>query len=194
MEKMIQSKRNNKYLAIIWGLSIAVPVGLALLLFMPYRVEIGSSWVHLLPHLNAMLNSTTVVVLIVGFIFIRNKNIVHHKYSMLIAFSLGTLFLISYVLYHSAAPSTIFGDINGNGVLEKAEKLQVGISRPIYLVLLLSHILLATIVVPLVLMALYYALSNKITSHKRIVKFTLPIWLYVSVTGVIIYLLISPYY
>lgn len=191
---MLNTKQENKYLVIIWILSIVVPLAVAVLLFMPYRLKLGSNWVNLLPHLNAMLNTTTAVALLTGFVFIKNKKVAYHRYAMSIAFSLGTLFLISYILYHSAAPNTVFGDINGNNILEEEEVLQVGMARTVYLVILLSHILLAAIVVPLVLLAVYYALSNKITRHKKIVKYTFPIWMFVSVSGVIVYLLISPYY
>ena len=99
---------------------------------------------------------------------------------MMSAFLLGCVFLILYVIYHSNAPSTKFG---GEGTI-----------RYIYYFFLLSHVLLAFIVVPLVLSAIYFAISEKIERHKKVVKFTFPVWLYVSVSGVIVYLMISPYY
>lgn len=191
---MLSIKEENKYLILIWVLSIGVPVAVAVLLFMPYRLGLGSEWINLLPHLNAALNSTTAVVLMIGLVFIKSKKIEYHKYAMLIAFTLGSLFLLSYIIYHSSAPNTIFGDINGDGTLGEHELAELGIVRPIYLTILISHILLAAIVVPLVLLAVYFALNNKFVKHKRIVKFAFPVWLYVSVTGVIVYLLISPYY
>ena len=104
----------------------------------------------------------------------------YHRISMMSAFVLGSLFLVSYVIYHSMADSTTFG---GEGWI-----------RPVYYFLLLSHILLAIVVVPFVLFAFYFALTDKIEKHKKIVKYTFPIWLYVSVTGVLVYLMISPYY
>jgi len=117
-----------------------------------------------------------------------------HKKAMSTAFFLGVLFLISYILYHSTTSSTLFGDINHDGNLDEDEATLVGSLRLIYLLVLLSHILLAIIVVPFVLFAFYFALTEKIDKHKRIVRFTLPIWLYVSVSGVVVYLLIRPYY
>ncbi len=104
----------------------------------------------------------------------------YHKASMLAAFALGCLFLVGYIIYHSSVPSTSFG---GEGVI-----------RPIYYTLLISHILLAIVVVPFVLLALYHALRSNIDRHKRVVKIAYPVWLYVSISGVLVYLLISPYY
>lgn len=191
---MLASKKKSNYLVLIWVLSIAIPVVVSILLFMPAKVDVKSGWVSVLPHLNAILNSVTAVALIAGFIFIRKKQIAYHRLCMLIAFSLGSLFLISYVIYHASAPSTVFGDIDGNGMLDESELLQLGNSRVIYLIILLSHILLAIVVVPFVLLALFHAFNNRFDRHKKIVKYTLPIWLFVSISGVVVYLLISPYY
>ena len=99
---------------------------------------------------------------------------------MVSAFVLGALFLVSYVLYHGSAPSTSFG---GEGWI-----------RSLYYFVLLTHIILAAVVVPLVLVALYFALSDRIVQHKKLVKYAYPIWLYVSITGVLVYLMIRPYY
>ena len=99
---------------------------------------------------------------------------------MISAFVLGTLFLVSYVIYHSSVPSTSYG---GEGMV-----------KGIYYFFLLTHILLAAVVVPLVLTALYFAIKQQFDRHKRIVKWAYPIWLYVSITGVVVYLMISPYY
>jgi putative membrane protein len=145
--------------------------------------------------LNAVLNSLTACCLLVGFFFIKNKNIKMHRAVMTTAFVLSSLFLVSYVIYHfSPIASVKFGDVNHDKIVDEAEKLAVGTVRYIYLFILLTHILLAAIVVPLVLFAFYFALSNQIDRHKKMVKWTYPIWLYVAVTGVIVYLMISPYY
>jgi putative membrane protein len=115
-----------------------------------------------------------------GFYFIKIQRVSLHRATMLTAFILGCLFFVAYIVYHSAVPSTSFG---GEGTI-----------RVIYYFLLITHIILAAVVAPFVLLALYYALKKKIPQHKRIVKFTYPIWLYVSITGVLVYLLIRPYY
>jgi putative membrane protein len=169
----------KKYDGIIKILAIAIPLAVALLFGIRTKVDIGN-WTKFLPHLNAFLNSMTALLLIVGYTFIKKMNIRIHRLTMLAAFGLGSLFLVSYILYHLTNPSTPFG---GEGFV-----------KTIYYILLISHVLLAAIVVPFVLYAVYYGISNQIDKHKKVVKWTLPIWLYVSVSGVIVYLMISPYY
>lgn len=182
------------WMKVIVGLSIVIPVAVAVLLFMPYRLGPRADWVYLLPHLHGVLNSLTTVFLLVGVYFIKQKNINGHRLMMTSCFVLGCVFLISYVTYHSLAEHTVFGDLNNDGVLNDEEKLSHGASRWIYYALLISHIVLAAVVVPFVLFAFYFAWSNQFNKHKRIVKYTLPIWLYVSITGVLVYWMIKPYY
>ncbi len=191
---MIETKTENRHLLIIGVLSVVVPLLVAILIFMPAKLDLGSDWVLFLPHLNATLNSATTVALLLGLYFIKKKQIKYHRTAMFVAFALGAIFLISYVIYHASAPSTIFGDTNRDGILDEAERAVLGTSRSVYLVVLLSHIILATIVVPFVLLAIYYAVNDKIQSHRKIVKWTFPIWLYVSITGVVVYFMISAYY
>ena len=194
----MESVNNNKQKSLtkfIWVLSIAVPGLVAVLIFAPEKVDGAGDWVYILPHLNATFNSITTIVLLLGLYFIKKQNIVAHKSMMSIAFTLGSLFLVSYVIYHATADSTIYGDANGNGVLDDVEETSsLMFWRGFYLGLLLIHIVLAAVVVPFVLFAFYYALTDKIEKHKKIVKWTFPIWLIVSITGVIVYLMISPYY
>ena len=109
-------------------------------------------------------------------------------------FLLSSLFLLSYVTAHYFIPDTIFGDVNHNHVLEINEMQIVSGIRGIYLVILLSHIFLAVIVLPLILLSFYYALKDDRVKHKKITRFSYPIWLYVTVTGVIVYSMIAPYY
>jgi putative membrane protein len=179
---------------IILFLSIIIPLIVALLLFMPGKLAVSGDWNLYLPHINGSINTITSLVLLFGFIMIKRRNTDLHKKAMTTAFFLGILFLISYILYHSTTASTIFGDVNRDGILDESESVLVGSIRSIYLLILLSHILLAIIVVPFVLFAFYFALTDKFEKHKKIVRFTLPIWLYVSVSGVTVYLLIRPYY
>ncbi|WKN30628.1 DUF420 domain-containing protein [Porifericola rhodea] len=191
---MISSANENRNLVIIGVLSVAIPVVVAILMFSSLKTGIESDWVSFLPHLNGMINSATSIVLVAGLIFIKQQKVKYHKTAMLSAFVLGAIFLVSYVIYHASADSTVYGDLNGNGELDASEEVALGGMRTFYLIILLSHIVLAAIVVPFVLLALYFAIANKIDKHKKIVKFAYPIWLYVSVTGVIVYLMISPYY
>ena len=104
----------------------------------------------------------------------------YHRTAMFSAVGLSSLFLVSYVIYHYQAPHTSYGG--------------VGFIRMFYFILLISHIILAAVVVPFVLLTVYFAISNQIDKHKKIVKWTFPIWLFVAVSGVVVYLMISPYY
>lgn len=176
-------------------ISVIVPLIVAFLIFSPGQTDYtGDSWVRFLPHLNGIINTATSLILVAGFFFIRKGNKELHKTAMVSAFILGAIFLISYIIYHSSAPSTVFGDIDHDGVLSETESDDAGNSRVIYLGILLSHIALAVVVVPLVLFALYFALTGQFVRHRKVVKFAFPVWLYVSVTGVVVYLMISQYY
>lgn len=176
-------------------LSVLVPGLIAFLIFSPVSgTENTPSWILTLPHLNGAINSLTTVILILGFIFIKIGNREYHKTAMISALTLGIIFLVSYITYHWHVPSTIFGDINNDGILDDSEAIIVQMSRNVYIPLLLGHILLAVISVPLILTTFYFALSGKFEKHKKIVRFTLPVWLIVSISGVIVYLMISPYY
>jgi putative membrane protein len=185
----------GKYTVTILLISVIIPLAVAILILIPGKIDHrGGEWLRILPHLNGLINTLTAGILLIGFIFIKAGKIKQHKISMLTAFSLGILFLISYVIYHSIFPSTLLGDVNGNGILETDESSEIGGLRYIYLTILASHILLALVVVPFVLFSVYYALTARFDMHKKTVRYTLPIWLYVSITGVIVYLMISPYY
>jgi len=152
------------------------------------------SIIYKLPLLNAFLNGSCSVLLIASLWAIKKRNIELHKKLNLTAFLLSSLFLISYVTAHYFIPDTKFGDINHNEVLEEVELAAVSGIRPIYLVILLSHIFLAVIVLPMILLSFYYALKDDRIKHKKITRFSYPIWLYVTLTGVVVYGLISPYY
>ena len=172
-------EKNTKNEKLVNILSIAIPVAVAILIGIRTKVDLGT-WTKILPHVIGLLNTTTSITLIAGFIFIKNKNIIMHRRMMSLSFIQGSLFLVLYILYHVSNASTSYG---GDGIL-----------KSIYYVLLISHISLSIGVVWFVLRAVYYALSGQIVAHKKIVKWTFPLWLYVSVTGVIVYLMISPYY
>lgn len=152
------------------------------------------AFVYKLPLLNAFLNGSCSILLIVSLWAIKKRNIELHKKLNLTAFLLSSLFLISYVTAHYFIPDTKFGDADHNGILEEFELAIVSGIRPVYLVILLSHILLAVVVLPMVLLSFYYALKDDRAKHKKITRFSYPIWLYVTITGVIVYAMISPYY
>lgn len=186
-------KSGSRNVNIIISVSILVPLLVAVLIFMPAKINAGS-WIYFLPDLHAVINSLTAVVLVLALIAIKSGNIVLHRSLMISCFFLGALFLVSYIIYHSSAVSAKFGDTNFDGVVSAEELSLVGQIRTTYLFILFSHIALSMVVVPLVLFAFYFALTEKIEKHRKIVKWTFPIWLYVSITGVVVYLMISPYY
>lgn len=186
--------KNKAYLRLIYGASIAVPLLVGVLLFSPFKISSEAIWIKQLPLLNAALNSTTAILLICALIAIKLKKVSLHRNLMLTSLLLGALFLISYIIYHSSSDSTIYGDLNHNGMLDLDEKEEVGQWRGVYLFTLLSHIGFSIVVVPFVLLAFYFALTDQIPRHKKLVKYTYPIWLYVSITGVLVYLMVRPYY
>ncbi|WP_128545583.1 DUF420 domain-containing protein [Larkinella soli] len=175
----LQLEQSKKYDRLINTLAVAIPVAVAVLLGIRRKVDLGE-WTTYLPHLNAVINSATALLLLAGLYFIRQKNITAHRTAMLSAFTLGAVFLVSYVLYHLSNESTPFG---GQGWV-----------RPLYYFLLVSHIALSIGVVWFVLRAVYFALSGQYDRHRRVVRWAYPIWLYVSITGVIVYFMIAPYY
>ncbi len=169
----------KKYTPVIILLSVAIPLVVAVLYVVPKQTDLPA-FIWQLPKLNALINGTTFFVLIAAFFAIKNKNIARHKFFMWTALLLSVLFLLSYVTYHSLAPNTPFG---GKGVLQY-----------VYYFVLFTHIVLSAVIVPLVLITLNRALGEKFDKHKKLAKITLPLWLYVAFTGVLVYLFISPYY
>lgn len=151
-------------------------------------------FIYKLPALNAFINGTCAVLLVFSFMAIRKGNIPRHRRLNLTAFVLSTIFLISYVTAHYFIPDTIYGDVNHDGIMSEAEKAAVSGIKPLYLFILLSHILLAVIVLPLVLLSFYYGLTDQRIKHRKITRFSFPIWLYVTISGVVVYLMVSPYY
>lgn len=192
---MVKEQADNKvYLKIIYLISILIPLVVAFLIFFPAKLEISGDWIKILPGVHAVINSLTVLMLISALWAVKNGNIKLHRTFMFVSLILGVFFLISYVLYHSSVESVKFGDINHDGTVNEEELMKAGTSRTVYLVILASHILLSILVVPFVLFAFYYALTDQIERHKKLVRYTYPVWLYVSITGVIVYFMIKPYY
>jgi len=150
-----------------------VVLGVGFLLLGRSAPGAGATDVSALPALNAFLNGTSAVLLSAGFAFIRRRNVAAHRACMLAAFGVSAAFLVSYVVYHAQAGSVPF---QGRGLV-----------RPVYFALLLSHIVLAAAIVPLALTTIHRAWTERFDRHRRLARWTLPIWLYVSVTGVVIY-------
>ena len=148
-----------------------------------------------LPLLNAVLNGTCTVLLLVSLYFIKQGNIAVHKRLNIVTFCLSSIFLISYVLFHYLMQhDTPYGDVNGDGVLSPSEREAAGGMRTLYLSILVPHIILAAGVLPLILLSFYRGLQMQVAKHKKLVRWTFPIWLFVTITGVIVYIMIKPYY
>ena len=161
---------------IIYLVSIVISLVVAFLILGPRPDGIeGRIDVSMLPITNALINSVTTLLLILGYVLIRKKKVKVHKFVMLTAFGTSTLFLASYVVYHwfKSGPKAYLGDY-----------------QTLYYLILFSHIILAAIIIPLALFTLYRGWTNDIKRHKKIARITLPIWLYVSITGVLIYLML----
>lgn len=177
---------------IIFAISIVVPVLVTILFYTPaLQLNINVSF---LPTLHAIFNSTVAILLVIGLYFIKKKNIKAHKIAMLSAFSISAMFLISYVIYHSASDSTVFGDSNHDGNLSDQESAAIANIKMLYYIILISHIVLAAIIMPFILITVSRALSARFDKHRKIAKITWPLWFYVAVTGVIVYFMIAPYY
>ena len=171
-------QRFSKFIVVV---SILIPVFVALLFGVKlkdfgYNVEPLS----FLPPIYATINGVTAIVLVAGVLAIKNGNRVLHERLMTTAIVLSVAFLVMYVAYHMTSESTKFG---GEGSI-----------RMVYFFILISHIVLSIAVIPLVLITYVRALAERFDRHKKIAKITFPIWLYVAVTGVVVYLMISPYY
>ena len=175
--------------------SILIPVAVAILFSVKLKdFGIVVEPLSFLPPIYASINGLTALLLVMGVLAIKNGNRKVHERFMTSAIACSVVFLIMYVAYHMTADSTVFGDIDHNGVLDTIEKTNAGSIRNVYLFILLSHILLSIAIIPLVLISYVRALSNSFDRHKKIAKITFPLWLYVAVTGVVVYLMISPYY
>lgn len=175
----VWKKNDAKARGLIIALSIIVFVAITVLSRVKLDVQLGFDE-HLFAKINAGINSAVSVLLVVGLIAVKNKNYILHKRIMITAIILSSLFLVSYVCHHLFTGETKFG---GEGPI-----------RYIYYFILGTHIVLAGIILPFILFTAYRAMVGEWQKHKKLSKITWPIWLYVAVTGVIVYFMISPYY
>ncbi|PWH84220.1 DUF420 domain-containing protein [Algibacter marinivivus] len=172
-QNTLDDKKYNKLIVI---LSIVIPVAVAAL----FGIKIDAELPVFLPPIYATVNAITAFVLILAFIAIQNKKIKLHERLMKFAIILSVLFLLMYIAYHMTSDSTKFGG--------------EGIAKYLYYFILITHILLSIAVIPFVLITYVRAITNNIEKHKKIAKITFPLWLYVAITGVVVYIMISPYY
>lgn len=170
-DKLQQEKKYNKLIVI---LSIVLPLAV----FALFGIKLDIELPVFLPPIYATINAVTALVLVVAFVQIKRRYIKAHERLMKFAIALSVLFLVMYVLHHMTSDSTAYeGDY-----------------RALYFFILISHIVLSVAVIPFVLITYVRAITNNFEKHKKIAKITFPLWLYVAVTGVIVYIMISPYY
>ncbi len=172
-DKVLDDKKYNKLIVV---LSIVIPVAVAAL----FGIKIDAELPVFLPPIYASINAITALVLVFAFIAIKSKKVILHERLMKFAIVLSVLFLLMYIAYHMTSDSTKFG---GDGV-----------AKYLYYFVLITHIVLSIAVIPFVLITYVRAITNNIEKHKRIARITFPLWLYVAITGVVVYIMISPYY
>ena len=172
-----ENEKVKKYTPWVWTLSIAIPVVVAIL----FLIKIPNvEPLTFLPPVYAFINAITAVFLTIAYIAIKRKKIILHERLMKISIALSVIFLVMYVAYHMTSDPTPYG---GEGIV-----------RSVYYFILISHVLLSIGIIPLVLVTYVRAISKLFADHKKIARYTFPIWMYIAVTGVIVYLMISPYY
>ncbi len=150
--------------------------------------------VHVFAKINAFINSMVAILLVWALVAVKSRKYAFHKKLMMTAMVLSVLFLVSYIAHHLLAGDTKFGDSNHDGIVDVAEKLQAGGLRSIYLLLLSTHIFLASVILPFILFTAYRGLVAEWPAHRKLAKYTWPLWLYVAVTGPIVYWMIRSYY
>ncbi len=184
---------DNKAKIFIWTVSIIVFVAVAVLSRVKLNVDIGFN-PHLFAKANAIINFVVTILLLAGLWAVKTQKYLLHKKIMITAIILSILFLVSYICHHLFAGETKFGDIDHNGIVSTDEKTLGGSLRIIYYFILGTHIPLAGIILPFILFTAYRSLTGEYQKHKKLARVTWPIWFYVAITGVIVYLMISPYY
>ena len=187
-EAIVLEKKLNK---LAWALSAAVLllVGLMRAVRIPTSIDFG-----FLPPIHATLNALTAVALVVALVFIKQKQVARHRAAIYTAMGLSVLFLLSYVVYHFTSVEVRYGDADHNGIVDAAERAAVGAMRPVYLVLLISHIVLAGGILPFILLTFNRAFTAQYPRHKAMARWVFPLWLYVAVSGPLCYLMLRPFY
>ena len=165
--------------AVIIGISAVASLFLCWLVYYHPPADVSGTHLLFLPALNALLNALSAIALVIGFFCIRAKQISRHRMSMFIAFIFSTLFLVTYITNHA-----LHGDMHFQGQ---------GIVRLVYFPLLISHIGLSAVALPMILITFFLSLTGRFPAHRRLARFTFPIWLYVSVTGVVVYMMLAGY-
>jgi putative membrane protein len=187
------AKNDRKVNFFIWTVSIIVFVAVAVLSRVKLNVDLGFDS-HLFAKANAIINFTVTILLLAGLWAVRSKKYLLHKRIMITAIILSILFLVSYICHHLFTGDTKYGDLDNNGIVSTDEKILAGSMRMVYYFILLTHIPLAGIILPFILFTAYRSLTGEYEKHKKLARITWPVWLYVAITGVVVYFMISPYY
>jgi len=187
-------EKNDKKAAWLIGIfSVVVFTVVVLLGKIKLDIQLGFD-VHIFAMANAFINATIAILLVAALVAVKQQNYILHKQLMMTALILSVLFLVSYIAHHLLAGEAKFGDANHDGVVSEIEKAAVGATRIVYYIILATHIFLAAIILPFILFTAYRALTAEFTAHKKLAKITWPLWLYVAITGPLVYWFISPYY
>ncbi len=187
-ESVVLERKLNR---VAWALSAVV----LLLVGLMRRVRIPTSIdFSFLPPVHATLNALAAVALVAALVFIKKKQIARHRAAIYTAMALSVLFLISYVVYHFTSVEVRFGDLDHNGIVDDAERAAVGGMRPVYLVLLITHVTLAGVILPFILFTFNRAFTGQYARHKAMARWVFPVWLYVAVSGPLCYLMLRPFY
>lgn len=169
----------KKATLVILAVSVAALLLLVGVIYGHGRAAGAPAWVGWLPALNATLNGTSAVFLVLAYRAIRRRDVVTHSRRVLVSLAASSLFLVSYIVYHAVHGDTPFGG--------------AGLVRPLYFFILVSHVVLSAVALPLVFLSLFFSLSGRFPRHRRLARYTFPIWLYVSVTGVLVFGLLRMY-
>lgn len=191
--KATLQKNDKKAHWLIWIFSAIVFVAITVLDRITLQVDLGFD-PHIFAKISASVNSLVAVLLVIALVFVKQKKFEWHRKTMLFTMFLSVLFLVFYIAHHLFTGETKYGDLNHDGLLSADEKGLAGSLRYIYYFIISTHITLAGIVMPFVLYSAYRGLTAEYAQHKKLVRYTFPIWLYVAVSGVVVYLMISPFY
>jgi putative membrane protein len=187
------SKNDKKAYWLIGIFSVVVFLAVSVLTKIKLNVDLGFD-VHIFAAFNAFVNATIAVLLVAALVAVKNGKYLLHKQIMMAALVLSILFLVSYIAHHLLAGEAKFGDADHDGIVTDAEKAAVGGVRTIYFIILITHIILAAVILPFILFTAYRALTAEFPLHKKLAKITWPLWFYVAITGPIVYWMIKPFY
>jgi putative membrane protein len=190
---LIKNDKKAKQLIIIFSVIVFAAVSILGKYNLAGKVTLPFD-VHIFALANAIINGCVAVLLVAGLLTVKRNNYQLHKNIMLAAMILSVLFLVSYICHHLFAGEAIYGETDGIKGLSDAESAAAGSMRTVYLAILITHIPLAGLALPFILFAAYRALTGEYEKHKKLVRVIWPVWFYVAVTGVIVYIMINPYY